>query len=276
MSNLNRLQNLFKGYGNTLFTNQPYRDLKVNYENFFDDAETGGIDFEKPLLNQVQRVSFELSNLCNYSAAHKKCPASRVTAKKTLPTEVVVKVLAEMSAIGYSGVFAFHRYNEPLMDPRLFTLIEKAKGACPESKVLILSNGFYLTQTMADELSALGVGILAVSAYSRSEFERLSSLQVKIPYRVFCSVLDDREDIYSGTPLDLKAGCLAPLRDLTVSVDGKIVLCCLDWQNRYEFGDLNRFSLSEIINGSDFIDRARELSQSGRTLDICRRCSMSR
>lgn len=274
MTAINKIKNLLGASGQR-FHNASYGSLTVNYENFFQ-LNDRPLDFEAPLLQQVQRVSFELSNTCNYSRWHKKCPASKVAGDKTLPGALVHKALTELSSVDYSGVVAFHRYNEPLMDPRLFSLIRLTRELCPKAKVLILSNGFYLTQQMADDLCQLGIWVLAVSAYSKSEYRRLVQLEVGVPYLVFESVLDDREDIYSSRPLDLQKGCLAPLRDLTINVDGKVNLCCLDWQNRHNFGDLSRRSLSEIISAAEFTEVAKALSRSVRNLDICRRCSMSR
>jgi phosphatidylglycerophosphate synthase len=43
---------------------------------------------------------------------------------------------------GFDGVIAFHIYNEPLIDPRLFSFIEYARRICPQGRILILTNGF--------------------------------------------------------------------------------------------------------------------------------------
>lgn len=259
----------------SIFTNSFYQNLEINYDNFFE-INNIKIDFDKPLLSQIRRISFEISNACNFSTYHKKCPASWVKIKKTLPINIIERVLTELSEIDYEGVVAFHRYNEPLIDPRLFYLINLAHTLCPNSKILILTNGFYLTEQLALELSKLNIWILAVSAYSNDEFKRLSSIDLKIPYIVFNSILDDRKDIYSKDPLDLKVACMAPLCDLTINVEGKVVLCCLDWKNINEFGNCDDAKLSDIINNQYFIGVAKDLSNKNRCLDICRRCNMVR
>lgn len=257
------------------YANDAYRQLDINYDNFFKDNGTR-LDFNSPLLPQIQRISFELSNICNYSSCHKKCPASNVTEPKILSTAVISKVLTELATIRYSGVIAFHRYNEPLIDPRLFSLIQLSKQVCSESKILILTNGFYLTQQMADELDGLDIWVLAVSAYSNKEFKRLSAIRCRHPYKVFFSKLDNRQDIYTSKPLDLPSSCLAPLRDLTINAAGKLSLCCMDWQNKYEFGDVSNQMLSDIISSPECLQVAEELGRSVRRLDICRRCTMIR
>ena len=275
MNKRHSIIDFFKKKNEHVFTNTYYQHLKVNYDNFFE-INNNNIDFGSPLLNQIQRVSLEISNTCNFATCHKKCPASRVTIKKTLPTSIIKNVLTELSEINYSGVVAFHRYNEPLIDPRLFYLIELTQKLCPNSKILILTNGFYLTEQLALDIANLNIWVLAVSAYSKDEFKRLSSIDIKIPYIVFDSVLDDREDIYSKDPLDLKVACFAPLRDLTINVDGKVVLCCLDWLNKNDLGDCANAKLADIVNDQYFINIAKDLSNKMRCLDICRRCSMVR
>ncbi|MFC1843868.1 SPASM domain-containing protein [Thermodesulfobacteriota bacterium] len=260
---------------NNIFMNRDYRKLDVNYDNFFS-ITSPSINLEKPLIKQIQRVSFELSNICNYSMIHKKCPASRVKEKKVLSAGIVEKVITELSSINYEGLFVFHRYNEPFIDPRLFGFIKTANKLCPNSKILLLTNGFYLTQQLANELTELNIWILAVSAYSDAEFERLSALTVNFPYTVFKSILDGRENIYDGEILDHKKNCFAPLRDLTINAQGEVVLCCLDWENRHVFGKLDKNSLDDIVKEKKFQQLALDLSTGKRNLDICRRCSMVR
>lgn len=58
----------------------------------------------------------------------------------------------------------------------------------------------------------------------------------------------------------------------TINVSGEVVLCCLDWKNKYVFGDLKCESLNDVINKDDFKRTYRNKGN----LDICRRCTMGR
>lgn len=257
------------------FKNQLYKALDVNYENFFTHKSTR-IDISKPLKPQIKRISFELSNLCNYASIHEKCPASKVKDKKLLSTEIVHKVIDEMAETGYEGVFAFHRYNEPLIDNRLFDFVSYAKSRCPKSKVLILSNGYLLTQEVADKFKELDIWILAVSAYSEPEFKRLTNLDVKVPYFVFYSILDDIYTIYDENACGLDLECGAPLRDFNVNVFGEVSLCCLDWKNKYVFGNLRKETIGDIVEKDSFRKVLDGLLHKRRSLDICKGCKGSR
>jgi hypothetical protein len=259
------------------FRNDLYRRSEVNYDNYFQKTDTAcPADVAGPLIRQVQRVSFQLSNLCNYASVHPRCPLHGQTAKQVLPARVVRNTIDELAAVGFNGVIAFHIYNEPLIDPRLFSFIEYSRRVCPGARVLILTNGFYLTQTIADELAALGIWNLAVSAYSQSEYDRLARLQVKVPYKVFLALLDGRLDQYDRPPMDLNKPCMAPVRDLSIGPDGRVILCCLDWKSQHSFGNLLSDTLSSILSKETIRTVYRDLLHGNRSLHLCRRCDWIR
>jgi hypothetical protein len=259
------------------FRNDLYRRSEVNYDNYFQKtSDAFPADAAGPLIRQVQRVSFQLSNLCNYASIHTRCPLHGQTAKQVLPAGVVRDTIGELGAVGFDGVIAFHIYNEPLNDPRLFSFIEYSRHVCPGGRVLILTNGFYLTQIIADELAALGIWNLAVSAYSQSEYDRLAGLQVKVPYKVFLARLDGRLDQYDRPPMDLSKPCMAPVRDLSIGPDGSVILCCLDWKQFHVFGNLKLETLSSILSKESIRSAYRDLLGGNRSLHLCRRCDWVR
>lgn len=260
------------------FQNDLYKQLDVNYDNYFPKIYENESPYFKnrPIMQQIKRISFELSNICNYAYCHKKCPLHGQKEKIVLPSRIVRETIDEVAQINYDGVFTFHIYSEPLIDPRLFSFMIYSKTKCPKSKTLILTNGFYLNQRIADELAELGIWILAVTAYSRSEFNRLSALDVKIPYYVFESKLDDRQNIYDSMPVNIKTSCFAPVGDVSVACTGDVVLCCLDWKRRHRFGNLTRESLYSILNKKETLEVYNSLIRGERKLYLCRRCNWAR
>lgn len=256
------------------FENENYQGLEINYDNFFDAKYKP--DESLPAIKKIRRISFELSNICNYSYLHKKCPTSCMKTKIILPSEVVYKTIDELAEIGFDGVIAFHRYNEPLIDPRLFMFIEYVNKKLPEAKILILTNGFYLTQDMLNALEKYKLWCIVVSSYSLKEHERISNLNTTIPLRVFFSVLDDRQFIYDDKEKECSAPCLAPLNDFTINCEGEVNLCCLDFDNRFNFGNLKEKTLKEIVESEKFLDCYNNLQAGKRTLEICKRCNWVR
>jgi hypothetical protein len=260
-----------------VFENEPFRNCTINYANFFHEVNRGKRpDLSVPLIRHIRRISFQLSNLCNYSHVHKRCPLHQEKDKRILPSRVIGETLDELAAVGFDGVVAFHIYNEPLIDPRLFQLIREVRNRCPSAKVLLLTNGFYLNQTLADEISDLEVWNLAVSAYTHAEYARLVHLTVRIPYTVFFAKLDDRQNQYQRDPMDIRRPCDAPVGDLSIGPDGSVILCCLDWKGQHVFGNLLNESLSSILSKESIRSVYRDLLGGNRSLHLCRRCDWVR
>ncbi len=238
-----------------------------------------GIDVDqtdKPHIAKVRAVFFELSNQCNYTHIHPMCPTSCQKKKRTLSSEIYYKVISELADVGFSGVISFHRYNEPLIDPRLGTFIRYASEKLPCAHLRVLTNGCFLTQEIADALIDEGLSWLECSAYSVFEYERLVDLHVPIPYYVFVSILDERLELYASEVLHLKKACYAPLNDITITCDGQLGLCCLDWKDSCNFGSLKTSKLTDLLDGITYQTVFSNLAAGSRNLDICSRCDWAR
>jgi len=229
------------------------------------------------IFNLTTRITFELSNICNYSLFHKKCPLFLENEKIILPSKIVYAVLDELGRYNYKGQIAYHNYNEPLIDPRLFKFIEHSKIKCPDSEIYFSTNGFYLNQIMVDELIEIGLNRLHISAYSKNEYKRLKRINIRIPHSVELVSLDERlNKVCNSSNSNNKNPCLAPFNEIIINRDAKISLCCLDWQRRYSFGDLHNQTLEEIMRDGNLINIYNRLSRGDRFLDICKRCDWSR
>lgn len=234
------------------------------------------------ILKYTNRISIELSNLCNYSNCHLKCPLNTKKDEKIiLPLEIIKKIIMEISNYNFSGTVSFHTYNEPLIDPRLFYIISMLKNKCPNVKVYILSNGFYFNQTLADDLIKIGVDRIDITAYSNTEFNRLKNINVRKPYSIFLSPniedLDDRLEIYNNCIIeeDILKPCYNVLNDIVITSDAKIDLCCLDWKRLHCFGDLKNQSIKEIIEHTEIYNVFKELAKGIRKNIICKNCLKS-
>lgn len=227
----------------------------------------------------IDRVSFELSNRCNMSHLHLKCPAHkrRENPTKNLPSHIIFKVMKELSTINFNGRIAFHQYNEPLIDPRLFWILEKVKHLCPNAKTMIWSNGLSLDQSLLDDLENIGLFNLILTAYTKEDGKRFRDLKSKsVKIDIFNEGWASILDIYDREPKAYSSPCFAPLTDLIINKNGKIGLCCRDWDGRYTLGDLNTKTLAEIFETGEILNLYNELSTGKRRLDICNRCGTYR
>jgi len=254
-----------------ILLDEGWESIKKEDENITIDEK-----IKKNPLAFTYRICFELSNLCNYADIHRKCPLNLAGEPETLETSIVFDSLDFLAKYNFQGRISFNNYNEPLIDPRLFIFIKYARSVCPNSNIYICTNGFYLTQTLANELVAAGISSIHVSGYFQREMDRLSKIHLDIPYEVQAMRLDDTLKAYQRAETDSKKPCFAPLSEIIITSDAQMTLCCLDWQRRYSFGNLREHTLEEIITKKGVQKVYQRLSRGDRVLDICKRCDWTR
>jgi hypothetical protein len=233
------------------------------------------------VFEHTERVTLELSNRCNYAYGHKRCPASLATEPIILPAAIVDQVLGTLREYGFAGRIAFYGYSEPLIDPRLSSFLQAARTACPQSDLMVKSNGWYLDQTLLDELADTGLTTCIISAYTDKEMERLSALdgerfRVWKVRRMGGDKWRERLDNYERDPIPPKKDCHAPLIDVRVTCKGHVGLCCVDYAHMHTFGDLRKERLEDILRSGRLQAVYEGLTQMDRQLHLCQRCGVAR
>lgn len=225
-------------------------------------------------LKHTRTVLFELSNRCPYARVHPRCPVADEKGKAPviLAGKIVYNTLDFLASEGFAGKICFHTYNEPLIDPRLFQFIKYARAACPKSNIHITTNGWYLNQVILDELAEAGASLVAVSAYFDFEHRRLSKLKPRIEYWEKPMRLDARLDLYAAPATDDRRPCFAPLREVSITREGDVGLCCVEWRRDYTFGNLADHGLGDILMSEKVQGTFKRLSRGDRFLPPCRRC----
>jgi MoaA/NifB/PqqE/SkfB family radical SAM enzyme len=164
-------------------------------------------------------------------------------------------------------------YNEPGIDPRLVFFMRKVKTMLPKAKLFLLTNGWYLDQTLAHEFEAHGLYYLVISAYGDKEFERLSRLKVDIPIRITREPLDNRMTWYEiQSDKSPARPCYCPVYELCITSKGEVCLCPFDWQRLHVFGNLHEDTLEVILGRSEIWQVYEELSSGRREFSICQGC----
>ncbi len=233
-------------------------------------------------------IAFEVNNFCNLSWLHTQCPLHRemlspFTAREpvTLPATLVHRCLEELGHCGWQGTVNFHQYNEPLLDPRLFEFIRRARATLPQATIELVTNGFGLNEQLIKELAEAGASSLHVSLYgSPADKAILTDRLVRGPYRLPIFLgrheLDDRAGIYDRAEVHSQRPCGAPLEFVTVTCRGEVGLCCFDWQRTATFGNLAEMSLGEALASEKAQETYRRLKAGDRFLDACKRCDRAR
>lgn len=221
----------------------------------------------------LQSFAFELSNRCNYAQLHPECPTNANADPIFLNTDIIKEGIKYLGSIGYKGLLYFNIYNEPLVDPRLFMLLEYTKDHCG-CIVCLFTNGWNLNQYMAEELEKLNVST-TVSCYVNKEEERISKIEKNFKFDVFRSqriILDSKVKTIYESPPTRTGPCLFPLIYGMVNHKGEFVLCCRDYEYRHIIGDLNINSLEEVLTSNYRKEVCDRLELGDRFLDACKRC----
>jgi len=231
----------------------------------------------------IGRITLMLSNQCPNARSHRKCPAHVAETIEVLPARIVRDVIDTLAANGHQPAIAWHCYNEPLIDPRLFAFIEFARLRLPESPIVLWSSAIYLDDGLAAELEAAGVTHWYLTSYSAAEHARLTAMATrhKTAWRIFTGYLDDgqlrlddRMTIGPPIPPEERQPCNAPIGDLTIWPTGEVGLCCFDWQRTAIFGDLRTTSFADFLASQEECLRSTQAKLRAKEppFDICRQC----
>jgi len=239
-------------------------------------------------LEHTGQVSIEISTKCDMSHLHAECPLNHIPASM-MPSDTVLKILAELGANEYTGNIAFSRYGEPGTDPRLWSFIAMAKSRVPRAGITITTNGRFLSPSIIMELEELGVVKIHVSLYGNTLqqrkikevldgiAERLTTMQLEAPLPVNGHAHKPLIDIYTREEREEPyVPCYQPLADISIDVLGHVTLCCLDWKSRNCLGTISNDSLESVIDSSVVRTAFEQLSNGTRLRGICQRCGSSR
>ncbi len=229
-------------------------------------------------------ILLEMSNICNYSNLHTRCPLHFMKEKKTMPLFRIENILRELGKLKYKGIIYPFSYSEPISDPRLYLVLDLIRREVPDAKVWTYTNGFNVTDTIVEELSDRGVRRLVFSAYTQEENVRIHKMilrtrdKLPIVLRAYARYpmsekMNDKIFWYDREPFNLTRSCHAPLKYININCDGKVILCCHDWKGKQVLGDLSKSSLKEIITSDKTIQMYVDLMQGKREkYFLCARC----
>ncbi len=111
-------------------------------------------------------IEIETSSLCNRRC--KWCPNYVVhgrSKQQLMPWSFFSKALYSLSSCNYDGWLAFHNYNEPLANPRIFEELRFARAVLNNAKIAIYTNGDYLSSDKFNRLVSLKIKQVRVTIY---------------------------------------------------------------------------------------------------------------
>jgi len=222
-------------------------------------------------------ISIETCAICNRRCLY--CPISKDPRPQVMMSDDLFdKIISELEELNYRGDIILSNFGEPLLDKRLATFVRRIKEELG-SKVTFFTNGDFLTKERFDELISAGTDNIEISQHDPELsdilklFSQLSSCDWK--YVSFKIVKEDTQTLtdYGGL-VDvetLRPFSCNPYR-IIIRADGSVPLCCGDYFNEVNFGNVNQSKLIDIWNSPVYRKIRNELKRGIFNLEICKRC----
>lgn len=249
-------------------------------------------------------LEVEIGTFCNRRCAwcpngwHERGLSER---SRAMDDSVWSALLDDLARQRYRGWFAFHNYNEPMADPRLFERLADARRRLPDAKLELHTNGDFLTARSTAALARAGCSLTRVTLYPSNEraleppdearlhrfLERLGTVsearvvkQSKLEHRALIGSMElvvrlpridhyvDRMGTVRFEPLRNEAPrrepCWLPFHSAAVDVHGALKICC----HVYDSTDpaMKPYIIGDVREGFTKLWRSRRMESLRRRL----------
>lgn len=228
------------------------------------------------MLAKLRFLSFEVGRECDLAAQHPYCPVNRPERHSAsaglppLPDAAIIEFVSCARAMGFSGLVAFHYYNEPLLSrDRLDALIAMILAAAPGTGFSLWSNGQRLAPGDAAWLNKFAA--VHITAHNRDRQQFYNALQIALPgkVKIMPGGHDDRGSVYDVALKLFPSPCWRPtVTEMIIDYFGELHLCCVDWKAAEKIANLQTDPAGEAIR--KWVDAAAA-AREGRP-EVCRRC----
>jgi radical SAM protein with 4Fe4S-binding SPASM domain len=260
-----------------------YSKVWMSFRNFKKILFYGTVDV-------FDEIAIETTTYCNRACSY--CPNSVFNRgekknEKLMDERLFKKIIDELSVIKYKGSIYPYFYGEPLLDERLANFMDYAHKKLPEAKIVVSTNGDYLSIQMLDKLYDAGVRSFCITIHGdiREGTKRIKDLMkyIKIT-RKKINILS--QVMNTNTALSTRIGlvkvkkvrqddfyCLAPL---CINYKGNVLLCGHDYLGMSNiFGNVEKEKVMGIWQKENFKEVRKQLAIRKYVLDICKKCADS-
>ena len=244
------------------------------------------------MLELFSVVEIETCSACNLRCSY--CPNSisergLMKNRHQMDESLFFQIIDELSELGFSGEIHPHFYNEPLLDERLGRFVKYIRKKLPDTKVIIFTNGIYLTVEKYQELVTAGVGRFNITRHTPADPQNVLAV---LEYRS-TSGSHGIELVYNRSLIDhgniiFNRGGLIPITKvvdpmircdwssnfLTINNEGDVLLCCNDYFGSFPVGNLKRNSIQSIWYQPHNKNLRKYLCGDTSKIDVCRKCKM--
>jgi len=222
-------------------------------------------------------VEIETYPLCNRRCSF--CPITQdKTPKKLMSNQLFEKIISELKELNFNGDICLSSYGEPLLDKRLAGFAKRIKADLG-SKIIINTNGDFLTVNRFRELVSAGIDIIIVSQHDKEPSAAIKNLfsqvnSAELNHLVFQKINEDSPLSNRGGSVEAKNLKLfdCPIQNIYIRADGNVRFCCSDYYNEVKLGNVNQSKLIDIWNSPFYRKIRNNLKRGIFNLEICKRC----
>jgi radical SAM protein with 4Fe4S-binding SPASM domain len=236
---------------------------QISSELFYFDNKITDRKSKEIFKKYVCIVNLETSTACNRKCDY--CPLSIHERKEQvlIDDKLFSKIIAALASINYYSTISLNLYNEPLLDPEIYSRIKEVREKCPNSFIKFNSNGDYLTREVLDKLVEVGLNAIFITLHipkGKTYFdgERLFAFKKffeKLELEFIINEIIPNEKIVSdvyyndmrllieshnwslfgndrGGLIDFLSSqyrttpCVRPIREFAIAYDGVVYPCC--------------------------------------------------
>jgi radical SAM protein with 4Fe4S-binding SPASM domain len=231
-------------------------------------------------------IEIEINHHCNLACSY--CPNSNTERinKGLMSFEQFKSIMQQLADINYTGKISYHFYNEPTLHPELARFVRTSKEMLPETRSEIFTNGVFLTKEKFDELRAAGVDKFSVTKHKDTKkivfdetFAQLSNEEKK-----HVKYIDHTQLIFTSRGGLVEAGkkieaplsrtCLIPTCTMIVTVNGNVLTCYEDYNEKHIMGNVFEEHVKDIWEKPPYKAFREDLKKGMRyKYEVCKTCN---
>lgn len=214
------------------------------------------------------------------------------------------EICVKIKEAGWNSRIVLAGHGEPMKHPHIVECIKTIRTRLPKNTIALITNGFNLTVDMAKKLFKAGLSNIAISEYTN--FPQIK--QIKAELKKEFNVTDWEDDKYIGNPTHLvskitvsppfefekknsshrivnrcgvaepgshekqNTRCGKPFRDMYISYDGTLVICCQDFRRSLKLPNIFDDSIDNLWNCKELQAIRRILYTDKRQIYPCNIC----
>jgi radical SAM protein with 4Fe4S-binding SPASM domain len=209
-------------------------------------------------------------------------PRGLIKNMKKMDIELFHKIIDQLSELDWEGEIQPHHCGEPLLDDRIPGLIQYIKKKLPRATVRFFTNGELLNVDLYKILIESGVNRFNITQHLPKKSKGVEEV---LAYRDKFGGNNVKFDYYElgwlsswGGEISIEGGrkltdCDWPCHNVGIDYAGNVLMCCWDYANKVEIGNINNEKLINIWNKPFYRRLRKEIKKGIFQLDICKKCS---